>query len=956
MSNESHDLAWHIDHYRALLSANASHQERLDALDALLGEEYQEAYMTEYGALALLLGDASAARRMLRKQLRLFPGGEHDELAQTLLEDASKAQAALAQLEAHRGVGSGGEHSAPPPAAVGTPVPSAPVTPPAPAPDPVLPPEVVRHFEGIVGMERAKAVVRDLFVASGYQSKRANYDLKTRQHVHILIRGNPGSGKTMLSERIQALLVELGLTKEGPGTLITDTSLPEFLAGGGGELQKLLKDQTDQTVILDGLSGLFDDGGNSDRLPDTLRSMLEEFKERVNFILLGSKQDIDHLLTVEPTLAGIFLYDITLPAYTLEELVNIGKAIARKNGYTLSSAACEKLAALLENQYRSPVFRGGKTLETMISRASVHLAQRVESMDVVSKGKLMRIEAEDLETDEGRETLGALLAQLDALTGLASVKEQVHRLAALARVNREAQKQNLATTGFGTLHTIYAGNAGTGKTTVARIVGGIYKALGILPEGDKLVEVGRADLVGQYQGHTALKVIAKVDEAIGGVLFIDEAYALSHGNNDSFGQEAIDTLVAQIENHRADLMVILAGYSQDMDKFLSTNQGLASRFPNRMEFADYTQEEMEDIFRGMLKGAGKRLADGCGPLLSEYIAENRKKKGFGNARGIRNLRDKLIETQSLRLTDRIQKGEQLTEEDFARITAEDLGALVEKPEEKKSLEEQLAQLKNLIGLSSVKDQVEEMAFATLAKQRMRQANMEVDDDQGTLHMVFRGNAGTGKTTVARIIAGIYNTLGLLPNGSTFIECSRSQLVAEYLGQTAVKTRQVVESALGGVLFIDEAYSLCQGSNDPFGKEAVDTLIAEMENHRKELMVILAGYSEDMDRFFAVNQGMASRVPISLTFEDYTQEELLLIFQSILKGKGYTLADGVLDATARIIATKSQAPGFGNARGVRNIAESITRLHQARLGAMLSQGQEPAQEDYTTIILQDLPQQ
>jgi len=943
MSNDIHDLAWHIENYQSLLRTGAPYQERLDALGALLDEEYLEPYMTRYGALALLVGDDSAARRMLRKQLRLFPGGEQEDTAQALLNDPGDAKVVLERLDARPDTSSGETCATPLPA-------------PAPAPTPAVPPEVARHFTGIVGMGEAKAVFQNVLAASRYQSKRADFDLRTEQHFHFLLRGGPGCGKSLLTDRLHAFLTELGHAKEGPVAVVSEVSLADLLSGDGSELKNALKDLDNQTVLFDGLSGLFEEQGDSGRNASLLRSVLEPLGERMNFILAGTKQDVDHLLTLEPTLTGMFLYDIALPPYSPEELVDIGKSIAREKGYTLSTNACEKLAALLESQYRSPTFRGGKTLDAIIDRATVHLAQRVKAMDVVSKGRLMRIEAEDLETDEGAETLEALLSQLDALTGLESVKKQVRGLAALAKTNREARRLNRPTTGFGTLHTIYAGNAGTGKTTVARIVGGIYKALGILPQGDKLVEVGRADLVAGYVGHTAPKVIAKVNEAMGGVLFIDEAYALSQGDRDSFGQEAIDTLVAQIENHRADFMVILAGYSEDMDKFLSTNQGLASRFPNRMEFADYTQEEMEEIFHGMLKSVDKHLADGCEPLLSEYIAENRKKKGFGNARGIRNLRDKLIEVQSLRLARLMDDGKQLTGEDFAQITQEDLTALVEKPAQKKSLEEQLDQLRALTGLSSVKAQVEQMVYTTLAKQRMRQANIGQADDQGTLHMVFRGNAGTGKTTVARIIAGIYNTLGLLPNGDIFIECSRSQLVAGYLGQTAMKTRQVVESALGGVLFIDEAYSLCQGDNDSFGREAVDTLIAEMENHRKELMVILAGYSEDMDRFFAINQGMTSRVPVSLTFEDYTPDELLLIFRGMVKSKGFTMDDEVLDAAARIIAQRSRTPGFGNARGVRNITEQIIQLHQARLGAMLSRGQEPAPEDYTTITAQDLPEQ
>lgn len=220
-------------------------------------------------------------------------------------------------------------------------------------------------------------------------------------------------------------------------------------------------------------------------------------------------------------------------------------------------------------------------------------------------------------------------------------------------------------------------------------------------------------------------------------------------------------------------------------------------------------------------------------------------------------------------------------------------------------------------------------------------------------MVFRGNAGTGKTTVARILAGIYNTLGLLPDGDTFIECGRSDLVGQYQGHTAAKVKEVVNRALGGVLFIDEAYSLCRDSQDSFGREAVDALVADMENHRKELMVILAGYSDDMDAFFSVNQGLASRVPTSLTFEDYTLDELFQIFCGIVKSKGFCLVPETEETIRTIIAQRSQAKDFGNARGVRNIAEHIIETHNTRIGAILSQGETPEDAMYVTILPEDI---
>ncbi len=951
---QEHGAEWQEANYLLFLSEGPDPIRQIEVLEELLEEQYVEPYMTECAALYYLNERELKGRRMAKKQLSLFPGGKWEELAQMLLErGADCAGEVLAQIEKRRPIHPSGERSGVAPAST-APMPAPASTPPAPPSDagPVLPEPVEACFQDVVGMEQARGALCELYAAVQNQAARASYELRVHTHCHLLIRGGTGSGKSLLAQRIAALLCRLSLSGQPDACVLDGPQLGDYLNDNGNGLEQALAQCKNRTVIIDGLSALFQDNGGSPVSPaSVLHAVLKRHRDRVNFILLGSPKDMDHLLTLEPTLKGMFLYDISLKPYSPQELTRIAQVLARQKGHTLSADALSALENRLEQEYRSPVFQGGNSVDAILERAGKRLAQRLAQTGTVSKGTLMRLEPEDLDDTREGKSLEELLAELDSLTGLASVKEQVHRLSALAQTNQEAQRLGLPSAGFGTLHMVFTGNAGTGKTTVARIVGGIYRALGILPQGDKLVECVRGDLVGQYQGHTAPKVQAKVAEAMGGVLFIDEAYSLCGSGNDSFGQEAVDTLVSEIENHRADLMVILAGYSEDMDKFLDKNQGLASRFPNRMEFTDYSQSEMEQIFLGMLSGSGKRLEEGAGPLLSKYIAENRGKKGFGNARGIRNLKDKLMEAQSLRLAGRLDRG--LTAEDFATVTKEDLSGLIQSGEKEQSLEDQLDRLRSLTGLSSVKEQVERKVYMVLAQKRMKEQNLGQDMDFGTLHMAFLGNAGTGKTTVARIIAGIYNTLGLLPDGSTFIECTRADLVGQYQGHTAEKVKEVVKRALGGVLFIDEAYSLCRDRSDSFGQEAVDTLIAEMENHRRELMVIVAGYSEDMARFFETNQGMESRIPTRLYFEDYTTQELFDIFQNNMKRKGLSLPEEAARLARQWIDRESREPAFGNARGVRNITEKIMERHDARIGSRISRGETPSREEYLTILPQDV---
>ena len=256
--------------------------------------------------------------------------------------------------------------------------------------------------------------------------------------------------------------------------------------------------------------------------------------------------------------------------------------------------------------------------------------------------------------------------ELENIVGLDEVKDYVLRMKDSVQANQRRAQAGMKT-GSVSMHMIFAGNPGTGKTTIARLVGKNLKAIGAL-RGGQLVEVSRADLVGRYVGHTAPLTNQVIRSALGGVLFIDEAYSLYRGKDDSFGLEAIDTLVKGMEDHRDDLVVILAGYSREMEQFLTANSGLASRFPNRIEFPDYTGEELWRILELSAKGRGYRMAEGCREPITGYFtraqAENAAENG--NGRMARNLLERAILNQSRRLAAESQAAlDELTLGDFA---------------------------------------------------------------------------------------------------------------------------------------------------------------------------------------------------------------------------------------------------------------------------------------------------
>jgi SpoVK/Ycf46/Vps4 family AAA+-type ATPase len=571
--------------------------------------------------------------------------------------------------------------------------------------------------------------------------------------------------------------------------------------------------------------------------------------------------------------------------------------------------------------------------------------------------------------DPGRErqpdwpeiTVDEAMRELDAMVGLTVVKDQVHSIAASIEA---ARRRALA--GHGSdkpmQHFVFLGPPGTGKTAVARIVAKIFYAFGLL-DTPAVVEAQRADLVGEYLGATAIKTNELIDSALGGVLFIDEAYSLINegdGQGDRFGNEAVQTLLKRAEDDRDDLVIILAGYERQMENFLATNPGLASRFANRIKFPGYTPAELLALADLALERRGELLDPDARPVLwrmFEDVGRRRLADELGNGRFVRSLLEKAGQARDVRVMSR---ADEPSSADLVTLHGPDLelgySELTSRFRgygETPTLESALAELDALVGLEPVKRQVHEIAAQLrVARLRVRQG---LASQPPARHFVFTGPPGTGKTTVARILGRIFAALGLLVRPGV-VEAHRADLVGEHLGSTAIKTNKLVDSALGGVLFIDEAYSLYHdgySGGDAFGAEAVSTLLKRAEDDRDRLVIVLAGYTGDMDRFLRSNPGLASRFGVRIGFPSYTQAELAQIALLMAAQAGDSFADDALPVLEQIFAdacAQGRIDELGNGRFARSLFERACASRDVRVASL---GEAASADDLTTIAAADL---
>jgi len=556
--------------------------------------------------------------------------------------------------------------------------------------------EAMDELDAMIGLTAVKDQVRSIAASVEAARRRALAGHGTEKPMqHFVFLGPPGTGKTAVARVIAKIFYAFGLLARPEVVEAHRADLVgEYLGATAIKTSELIDSALGGVLFIDEAYSLVNEGdGQGDRFGNeavqALLKRAEDNREDLIIILAGYERQMENFLGTNPGLNSRFANRIKFPGYTPAELLALADLALERKGELLAPDARPVLRRMFEEVGRRRLadeLGNGRFVRSLLAKAGQRRDVRVMAGAAEpSSDELVTLRGSDLEqafaelTTRFRgygetPTLESALAELDALVGLEPVKRQVHEITAQLQVARMRDRQGIASQPPAR-HFVFTGPPGTGKTTVARILGRIFAALGLLVRPE-VIEAHRADLVGEHLGSTAIKTNKLIDSALGGVLFIDEAYALynqGYSGGDAFGSEAVATLLKRAEDDRDRLVIVLAGYTEDMDRLLRSNPGLASRFGVRIGFPSYSPAQLAEIAQAIAAQAGDMFSVDAYPVLAQIfgaaVASGRIDE-LGNGRFARSLFERACASRDLRVAS--DMGELATAQDLTTVTAQDL--------------------------------------------------------------------------------------------------------------------------------------------------------------------------------------------------------------------------------------------------------------------------------------------
>ena len=821
--------------------------------------------------------------------------------------------------------------------------------------------EIVRDFSQKREQARAEmpVQVRTNVVCANERIDSPDNDLDFNYPVpHFILRGNPGVGKTTVARLIGQIFYEAGLLKSGLTVEATrDDLIDRYVGGTTGKTREAVMRAQEGVLFIDDAYSLIDkseDNNYSKQAIDELVAIMTNPKKyRFCMIMAGYPEPMDELLKMNSGLSSRFSKAniLTIDDYPPDLLRTIFVNNCRKDGYRFigeveSEEESLDLELFFKNMYEQrdrANFGNARDVVAIAREAKMQASLRDDVSRCIRKedfgGYSKYFE------QHGVSSIDEIYAEVDQYVGMEFVKELFDSVR-LEILDAEDCKRRGVKPDTYPDHYIFAGNPGTGKTTVGKMIGNFYHLMGVTG-GAETIFVDASELIGSHVGDSKNKILEKMQEAIdhNSILYIDEAYQIT---DSAYSSEIVGAMMTKMTENAADFKMIFGMYSDRVEAFLKLNSGLSRRL-RIVEFPDYTPDQLLAIFDRTIEAQGRTIDDEAHHLIALLLEYkyNTRTESFGNAGEIKKL---VIDMKKLQLkrTSRMEIGAekyQYVKEDIP----EDQLDLIKDQINPRTFDDIMKDLNEQIGMSDLKDIIiqkqEEIEYARQSGGSTYAINPG--------YYFFVGNPGTGKSTSAKLFGECLRELGIVKTNN-FFSCTAKDLIGQYMGETDKKTYELLKKSINGVLFIDEAYSLSYAesshADSSYKKEALEQIIAFMDEpeHRSKCCIILAGYQKDMQGLYKSNSGMRSRIE-EVHFKDYSPEEMYAIFALFCRKGGYAVSEGVEEYYLPIFEKMTQMKYYSNGRTARTVYEKTI----ANLKRRVVRAKNPNGDNRKTIIREDL---